>query len=58
MPEGTSMTEREFRELEVEIARYRILEREVTDPLAGRLLHTIVLELEADLKTKRERSVS
>jgi hypothetical protein len=58
MAEGTSMTEREFRELEVEIARYRILEREVTDPLAGRLLHTIVLELEADLKTKRERSVS
>jgi len=52
------MTEREFRELEVEIARYRILEREVTDPLAGRLLHTIVLELEADLKAKRERSVS
>ena len=56
--EATIMTEREFRELEVQIARYRILEREVTDPLAGRLLHSIVLELEADLKAKRERSDS
>jgi hypothetical protein len=46
------MTERQFRELEIQIARYRHLEREVTDPLAGCLLHSIVLELEADLRMK------
>lgn len=46
------MTEHQFRELEVQIARYRYLEREVTDPLAVGLLHGIVTELEADLKTK------
>jgi hypothetical protein len=44
------MTERKFREQEVQIARYRILEREVTDPLAASLLHIIILELEADLQ--------
>jgi hypothetical protein len=44
------MTERQFREQEVQIARYRLLEREVTDPLAACLLHIIVLELEADLQ--------
>ena len=42
------MTERQF--LEVQIARYRFLEREVTDQLAANLLHGIVLELEADLR--------
>lgn len=47
------MTERQFTELEVQIARYRFLERETTDPLAESLLHSIVVELEADLKTKR-----
>jgi hypothetical protein len=52
------MTERQFRELEVQVARYRLLEREVTDPLAGCLLHSIVVELEADLKEKRSRDVS
>jgi hypothetical protein len=56
--EGTIMTERQFRELEVQVARYRLLEREVTDPLAGCLLHSIVVELEADLKEKRSRDVS
>ena len=30
-------------------ARYRLLEQEVTDPLAASLLHAIVIELEADL---------
>jgi len=44
------MTERQMRELEVQVARYRVLEREVTDPLAAYLLHSIVLELEADLQ--------
>jgi hypothetical protein len=42
--------ERKFREQEVQIARYRFLEREVTDPLAAGLLHIIILELEADLQ--------
>jgi hypothetical protein len=41
------MTESQFRELEIQIARYRFLESEVTDPLAGCLLHSIVVELEA-----------
>jgi hypothetical protein len=48
------MTERQFRNLENEIARYRLLEREVTDPLAAGLIHVIILELEADLKKDRE----
>ena len=43
-------TERKFREQEVQIARYRLLEREVTDPLAAGLLHIIIRELEADLQ--------
>ncbi|MBR1280234.1 hypothetical protein [Bradyrhizobium sp. AUGA SZCCT0283] len=43
-------TERKFREQEIQIARYRLLEREVTDPFAACLLHIIVLELEADLQ--------
>jgi len=44
------LTERKFREQEIQIARYRLLEREVTDPLAAGLLHIIILELEADLQ--------
>ena len=42
--------ERKSSEQEVQIARYRLLEREVTDPLAAGLLHIIILELEADLQ--------
>jgi hypothetical protein len=48
------MTERQFRKLEAEIARYRLLEREVTDPLAASLIHVIILELEADLQQRGE----
>jgi len=44
------MIERKFREQEIQIARYRLLEREVTDPLAACLLHIIISELEADLQ--------
>jgi hypothetical protein len=33
-----------------QIARYRMLEQETTEPLAALLLHDIVLELEADLR--------
>ncbi len=50
------MTERQFRELETEIERYRLLEREVTDPLAAGLIHVIISELEADLQKGRELS--
>ena len=44
------MTERQFGKLEGEIARYRFLEREVTDPLTASLIHVIILELEAELQ--------
>ncbi len=44
------MTDTEFREQQVRIARYRCLEREVTDPLAVHLLHSIIEELESDLR--------
>jgi hypothetical protein len=42
-------TERKVTEQEVQIARYRLLEQEVTDPLAAGLLHIIISELEADI---------
>lgn len=48
------MPERQFIEQEVRIARYRLLEREVTDPLAASLLRAVVEELEADLRRDRE----
>jgi hypothetical protein len=50
------VTERKFKEQEVQIARYRLLEREVTDPLAASLLYIIVSELEADPQADRETS--
>ena len=40
----------DFRQEQVRIARYRDLEREVTDPLALCLIHIIVEELETDLE--------
>ena len=40
--------------LEAEIERYRLLEREVTDPLATSLIHLIISELEADLQQVSE----
>jgi hypothetical protein len=43
------MTEQQLGERKIQIARYRLLEQEVTDPLAASLLHDIVVELEADL---------
>ncbi|MGX9431182.1 MULTISPECIES: hypothetical protein [Bradyrhizobium] len=39
------------RELEERVMRYRMMEREVTDPLAIRLLQDIVAEMEADLRS-------
>lgn len=44
------MTERQLRERQFQIARYRRLEREVTDPLAACLLHSIIEELEEELR--------
>lgn len=41
------------RQEQVRLARYRDLERAVTDPLARCLLHMIVEELEADLENVR-----
>lgn len=52
------MTERRLNEQEIQIARYRVLEREVTDPLAAHLLHDIVSDLEANLRKDRETSRS
>ena len=48
------MTPRQLREHEVKIKRYRLLEQEVTDPLAAHLLHSIVEELETELRGERE----
>ena len=42
--------EHKMTEREVQIGRYKSLEREVTDPLAAGLLHIIVVDLEADLQ--------
>jgi len=42
----------DVRDLEIQIARYRFLAREVTDPLAEYLLHSIVVELESDLQAR------
>jgi hypothetical protein len=42
--------DREQRELQERVMRFRIMEREVTDPLAIGLLHDIVAELEAALE--------
>ena len=42
-----------FRQEQVRLARYRNLERQVTDPLALCLLHMIVEELENELESAR-----
>ncbi|WP_201455978.1 hypothetical protein [Bradyrhizobium macuxiense] len=44
------MDDEERRELQDRIMRYRMMEREVTDPLAHTLLHDIIVELEAALR--------
>ena len=46
-----TMTDSEsWKERRNQVARYRAMEQETTDPLAARLLHDIVLDLEAELK--------
>jgi hypothetical protein len=42
------------RELQDQILRYRMMERDVTDPLALGLLHDIVAELETALQAPNE----
>jgi hypothetical protein len=44
------MTEHQLKEQEFQIAYYRRLEREVTDPLAVGLIHIIIEDLEAGLR--------
>jgi len=44
----------ELEKLEAEIERCRLLEREVTDPLATSLIHVIISELEANLQQVSE----
>ena len=39
----------DWKELRAQVERYRILAKETTDPIATRLLHDIVLDLEAEL---------
>ncbi len=47
---GDTMTDIErWKERRDEVARYRVMEQEATDPLAAGLLHDIVSELEANL---------
>lgn len=45
MPEDYDCKERRNR-----VERYRVLAQETTDPIAARLLHDIVLDLEAELE--------
>jgi hypothetical protein len=44
------MTDSDWKERRNQVARYRAMEQETTDPLAARLLHDIVLDLEAELE--------
>jgi hypothetical protein len=39
-----------------QVARYRAMEQETTDPLAARLLRDIVLDLEAEWEGRRKAS--
>ena len=45
------MTDSErWKERRNQVERYRVMQQETTDPLAARLLHDIVLDLEAQLE--------
>jgi hypothetical protein len=39
-----------WKERKNQVERYRVLKRETTDPIAARLLHDIILDLEAELE--------
>jgi len=43
-----------WKERRNQVERYRAMEQETTDPLAARLLHDIVLDLEAELEGLRQ----
>jgi hypothetical protein len=45
-----TMTDSERKERRDQVERFRVLQRETTEPLAALLLHDIVLELEAESK--------
>ena len=46
-----TMTDSEsWKERRNQVARYRVMEQETTDPLAARLLRDIILDLEAELE--------
>ena len=52
-----TMTDSEgWKERRNRVARYRVMEHETTDPLAARLLHDIVQDLEAELEGSRKAS--
>ena len=52
---GDIMTDSEWwKERRNLVSRYRAMEQETTDPLAARLLHDIVLDLEAELEGLRQ----
>jgi hypothetical protein len=53
MGETTVTDSESWNERSNQVARYRAMEQETTDPLAARLLHDIVLDLEAELKLPR-----
>jgi len=48
------MTDSDWKERRNQVARYRAMEQETTDPLAASLLHDIVLDLEAELEGLRQ----
>ena len=49
------MTDSEnWKERRNQVERYRAMEQETTDPLAARLLHDIVMDLEAELEGLRQ----
>jgi hypothetical protein len=52
-----TMTDSEWKERKAQVARYRAMERETTDPLAAQLLRDIVLDLEADSREPVRRDL-
>jgi hypothetical protein len=51
-----TMTDSEsWKERRNQVERYRVLAQETTDPIAARLLHDIVLDLEAELERSPQR---
>jgi hypothetical protein len=50
MGDATMTDSESWKERRNQVERYRILLQETTDPIAARLLHDIVLDLEADLE--------